>query len=69
MGIISPSLVHWQRIGDEGLEGANEGDILWIRGPCGAQHPLSRRAAKHLAHWLDDQLTTTIEGELTDECS
>jgi hypothetical protein len=65
MGLSSaaPPIFNWKPIGHHGLEGAVRGDIIWLRGPCGAVHPLSHEAARELARWLADQAAPTIDGK------
>ena len=54
----------YRAIGDEGLEGCKFYDMICVRGPCGQEHTMSRRAAAQLRDWLDEVLggSVTIDG-------
>jgi hypothetical protein len=62
LGSTAPPIFHWKPIGHHGLMGAVRGDIIWLKGPCGAVHPLSHEAAAELALWLADRTAPTIDG-------
>ena len=48
----------YRPIGNTLLEGCVFHGNLWIKGPCGAGHVMTRDHARQLVHWLNTQLET-----------
>jgi hypothetical protein len=59
----------YRPIGDGDLEGCVYRGLVWVRGPCGAQHAMSFAAARQLSDWLGDLSHPVIEGAVESKAS